>query len=59
MSLHFEGEVVCDDCGYYEHEYDVGPTKFKKEMREKGWRIGQLCFCPECAKAVKGQKGVS
>lgn len=58
MGLYIECEVVCDNCGHYEHENDISPTKFKKEMREKGWRIGELTFCPECAKAIKGQRGV-
>lgn len=58
MGLYIECEVVCDNCGYYENEKDTNPTKFKKEMREKGWRIGKLTFCPECAKAIKGQRGV-
>lgn len=59
MGLYIECEVVCDNCGYYENEKDVNVTKFKKEMRGKGWRIGTLTFCPECAKAIKGQRGVS
>ena len=53
-----ECEVVCDDCGRYENKDNISPTKFKKEMRGKGWRIGELTFCPECANAIKGQRGV-
>ena len=59
MGLYIECEVVCDNCGHYENEKDTNPTKFKKEMREKGWRIAELVFCPECANAIKRQRGVS
>lgn len=60
MSLYIECEVVCENCGYYEEKQEgIGKTKFIKEMRKKGWRIGEPTFCPECASAVKGQRGVS
>jgi hypothetical protein len=33
---------------------------FKKKLRKDGWRIGELLtFCPECAEATKGQRGVT
>lgn len=59
MGLYIECEAVCDNCGHYENEHDTNPTKFKKEMREKGWIIGRLVFCPKCAKEIKKQRGVS
>lgn len=60
MENNIELEVYCENCGYYEEKQDgVSKTKFIKEMRKKGWRIGEPTFCPECAPAVKGQRGVT
>ena len=53
-------EVVCDNCCHYEEkEEGVSKTKFIKEMRKKGWRIGEYCFCPECHSTIGRQRGVS
>lgn len=53
-------DVYCENCGHYEEKPDdVSKTRFIKEMRQKGWRVGEPTFCPACAAAVKGQRGVT
>lgn len=52
-------EVVCNNCCHYEEkEENVSKTKFIKEMRKKGWRIGEETLCPECHAAIGKQHGV-
>ena len=51
--------AICDCCGYYTDTTDVKLVDFKKKLRKDGWCIGELTFCPECAEATKGQRGVT
>ena len=43
--------VSCDNCGENTATATMSMVVFKKYLRGKGWRIGMICLCPECAKA--------
>ena len=60
MENNIEFEVYCENCGHYEEKQEgISKTKFIKEMRKKGWRIGEPTFCPKCHTAIGKQRGVS
>ena len=50
--------ATCDNCGHYTDVTNMKLIDFKKKLRNDGWRIGELTFCPECAETTKGQCGV-
>ena len=59
MGLFNEHEAVCDHCGRVKTEQNISTSSFKKSLREAGWQLGALVFCPSCTRVVKGQQGVT
>lgn len=60
MGVMYESQVWagCDNCGTWEATSTMKVADFKKYLRKKGWRIGMICLCPECAIA-NPDKGVT
>ena len=58
MGVFYESQIhaSCDNCGTYEITSTMRLADFKKYLRKNGWRIGMTTLCPDCAKAVQGQK---
>ena len=65
--IKIEFDVVCEDCGDCENwinirvgDYRDTLKKFRREMRESGWRIGnddgKPTLCPECVAVRKREK---
>jgi hypothetical protein len=60
MSVVYESQchAACDNCGKIDMTSTMRLADFKKKLRQEGWRIGELTFCPECAAHIRGQRGV-
>ena len=50
--------VCCDNCSEEIATASMRMSIFKKYLRKRGWKIGMICLCPNCAKA-NPDKGVT
>lgn len=58
MGVEFESQVWagCDNCGAWESTSHMKVKTFKEYLRKKGWRIGKVCLCPDCAELHKRKR---
>lgn len=58
MSVGVESQcyAVCDICGKTETDAMVLMVMFKRELRLRGWSLGERTKCPECIIKQKAAK---
>lgn len=58
MAVEFECQVWagCDNCGEWESTSHLKVKTFKERLRKKGWRVGRICLCPDCAEIYKNRR---
>lgn len=48
--------AVCDICRKTETDAAVLVVSFKRELRAKGWSIGEQTKCPDCVEKIRREK---
>lgn len=58
MGIVYESQIWagCDNCGNWESTTHMKMDTYKKYLRKKGWRIGEVCLCPDCAERARTRK---
>lgn len=58
MSVGVESQcyAVCDICGKTETDAMVLMVRFKRELRLRGWSLGEQTKCPECRAKMERER---